>query len=84
MYLYVPFRESETELLQGLPDGLKNLTGQLEKVMELELSPDRKLARVSVEEVMTALENQGYYLQMPPSEQLKKDDSMLHNPSDSF
>ena len=36
MYLYVQHRDSEEELLQSLPDGLENLTGRLEKVMELE------------------------------------------------
>ncbi len=84
MYLYVPYREDETALLQGLPAGLEKLTGRLEKVMELELTPERKLARARVEEVMAALLEKGFYLQSPPNEIFRKDDSMLRDPSDSF
>ena len=84
MYLYVPYRDDEEALLRDLPEGISKLTGQLDKVMELELSPQRKLARARVAEVMTALKEKGYYLQMPPNELLRKDDSMLINPSDSF
>lgn len=84
MYLYVPFKEDETVLLDELPDGLEKLTGRLDKVMELELSAERKLARASVEDVMASLNEKGFYIQMPPNDLLRKDDSMLHNPSDSF
>ena len=84
MYLYVPYREAEDELLCKLPAGLEKLTGRLEKVMELEISPQRKLARAKASDVMRALEEKGFYIQMPPSEVLLRDDSMLNNPSDSF
>jgi len=36
-------------------------------VFELELTQERKLARVDVVTVMAALEKDGFYLQMPPS-----------------
>ena len=84
MYLYLPYQEDEAELLASLDAGLKAITGQLEKVMELELSAERKLARADVKTVLGALNKQGFYLQMPPNALLRKDDSMLHNPSDSF
>ena len=84
MYLYVPFKEDEEQLLDDLPDGLDKLTGQLEKVMELELSAEKKLARVNVEDVMASLTEKGFYIQMPPNDILRKDDSMLYDPSDSF
>jgi len=84
MYLYVPFRDEEEALLKNLPEGLEKLTGQLHKVMELELTPDRKLARANTPDVIAALQGKGYYLQSPPNELLRKDDSMLNNPSDSF
>lgn len=84
MYLYVPYLQDEDKLLDGLPEALMQLTGRLEKVMELELSPERKLARADVSVVMTALQENGFYLQSPPNELLRKDDSMLNNPSDSF
>ena len=84
MYLYVPYQDDEDMLLGDLPEGLIKLTGQLDKVMDLELTPERKLARADVQEVMVALEEKGFYLQSPPNELLRKDDSMLNNPSDSF
>jgi len=52
--------------------------------MDIELTPDRKLARVKVGDVLAALEEKGFYIQMPPNELLRKDQSMLSNPSDSF
>jgi len=84
MYLYVPLKEDEEQLLADLPDGLDKLTGRLEKVMELELTPDRKLARVKVEDVVASIKEKGFYIQMPPNAILRKDDSMLYDPSDSF
>ena len=84
MYLYVPFKEDEDTLLRDLPDGLQKLTGRLDKVMELELIAERKLARVKVEDVVASLNEKGFYIQMPPNDVLRKDDSMLHDPSDSF
>lgn len=84
MYLYVPYQPEEAALLQHLPASLRNLTGRLDKVMELELSPGRKLARAQVEEVLAALQQQGFYLQMPVHELLRKDDRMLHDPADGF
>ena len=36
--------------------------------MTLLLSPDRKLARAEAAVVLDAIEQQGFYLQMPPSE----------------
>ena len=84
MYLYVPWLSEEAKLLDKLPDGLLNITGALEKVMVLELGPDRKLARADVNKVMAELTAKGFYLQSPPNELLRQDDSMLNNPSDSF
>ncbi len=52
--------------------------------MDLELTRERKLARADVNQVMADLQEKGFYLQSPPSARLRDDDSMLHNPSDSF
>ncbi len=84
MYLYLPFQKNEEKLLAEVSGELLKLTGKLEKVMELELTPERKLARANVEEVMSSLKEKDYYLQMPPNDLFKKDDSILANPSDSF
>lgn len=62
MYLYV--REEAYESL--VPAALLSAMGRLEKVMDLELRPDRPLAREDVNQVIDHLLNQGFYLQMPP------------------
>lgn len=84
MYLYVSYKEDEDALLKGLPEELMKLTGLLEKIMDLELSPDRKLARANTQDVIAALQAKGFYLQSPPNALLRKDDSMLYDPSDTF
>lgn len=62
MYLYVT-----PELgLQGLPDALVRQFGRAELAMTLELTPQRKLARADIHQVLKSLQEQGYYLQMPP------------------
>lgn len=62
MYLYVKKEEG----LSKVPDELLKLFGTPQPVMVILLTPDKKLARVSVEKVAESLDTQGYYLQMPP------------------
>jgi len=52
--------------LTRVPNGLKQLLGKLEKVMDLELHAQRTLAQADVREVIGQIEAEGYYLQMPP------------------
>lgn len=49
-----------------VPGGLQQLLGKLEKIMDLELHANRRLAQADVAEVMRQIDTQGYYLQMPP------------------
>ena len=51
-----------------LPVALKKVFGEPEFVMDLELTPDRKLAYEDVNRVLQNLSEQGYHLQMPPQE----------------
>ena len=62
MYLYV----HEEKTTEDLPEELLKLVKQLTHVMDLELSPERKLAREDVVKVIKNLKEQGYHLQMPP------------------
>jgi uncharacterized protein YcgL (UPF0745 family) len=84
MYLYLPFAEDDLLLIKDLPAELLEITGRLQKVMELEITEQRKLARANAAEVIASLSNKGFYLQMPPSELLLRDTSMLSDDSDSF
>lgn len=51
-----------------LPAELTGAFGTPEFVMNLELTPQRKLAYADINQVMQNLSEQGYYLQMPPKE----------------
>lgn len=62
MYLYI--HEDKTK--DDLPKDLLTLVKELTHVMDLELTPQRKLAREDVVTVMENLEEKGFHLQMPP------------------
>ncbi len=51
-----------------LPDTLKEVFGQPEVVMNLKLTPERKLAYSDIKQVMQNLSEQDYHLQLPPKE----------------
>ena len=60
-------------LLEGhgfddLPIALKQVFGEPEFVMDLELTPERNLAYANIDQVMQNLSEHGYYLQLPPKE----------------
>ena len=63
MYLYVEQKNG----LKSVPGDLLATFGQTESVMVLVLTKDKKLARVTASDVLAAIEDPGYFLQMPPS-----------------
>jgi hypothetical protein len=72
-WIYKGERRDETYLyvaapgdLDAVPAALRAGFGELELVMELELSETRRLARADVIKVMQELADKGYYLQLPP------------------
>ena len=48
-----------------IPDALLTQLGQLEFAFEFDLTPDRSLARTDGATVLSHIEQQGFYLQMP-------------------
>ncbi len=64
MYLYV----DKARGLAEVPAPLLQQFGDPRSVMVLMLDPERKLARANAAEVLAKIEEQGFYLQMPPSE----------------
>lgn len=62
MYLYLPLESDFSQVPQALIDQL----GPLELILNFELEPGRKLARAETGTVLKALDEQGFYLQMPP------------------
>ncbi|HET8705735.1 MAG TPA: YcgL domain-containing protein [Pseudomonadales bacterium] len=62
MYLYV----AKQDQLSRVPEELLTLFGTPTHVMDMPLTEKRQLARVETAKVLAALEENGYFLQMPP------------------
>jgi len=62
MYLYV----HEDKTIDDLPEDLIKMVKQLTHVIDLELTPERNLAREDVVQVMKNINEKGFHLQMPP------------------
>ena len=62
MYLYV----DKSEDLARVPEVLLKRFGKPEQAMTLLLHSERELARVDVAKVLAELDEQGFFLQMPP------------------
>ena len=70
MYLYLADKDG----FDDLDEPLKKAFGKPEFVMTLNLAKREQLARVDINNVTAALEEQGFFLQMPPKpEQLDKE-----------
>jgi uncharacterized protein YcgL (UPF0745 family) len=63
LYLYLKQKDDFSELPKPLLDSF----GKLEFVMDLELTPERKLAREDVNKVLESLNEKGFFVQMPPT-----------------
>lgn len=65
-YLYIAKDGDFTHV----PQSLQVLLGPLEKVMALQLNESTKLVNADVKTVIEQLNDQGYYLQMPPAAEI--------------
>ncbi|MEY4209674.1 MAG: hypothetical protein RLZ92_52 [Pseudomonadota bacterium] len=63
LYLYLDKKDD----FSAIPSDLMQSIGRLSFIMELELTPERKLARENSEKVIASLINQGFFVQMPPT-----------------
>ena len=61
-YLYV----ASAEALPELPQALLGQLGELQQVMDLDLTPHLNLAAANPAAVMKSIESRGFYLQLPP------------------
>ena len=61
-YLYLPKGAD----FQALPQALQQTFGRPELALSLNLTPERRLAQHPATEILQALENQGFFLQLPP------------------
>lgn len=76
-YVYASLRKPDTyvwlsrrEGFDALPEPLVLLLGEMRFVLEVELTPQRKLPNEDTEKVLASLAGQGWHLQAPPNETL--------------
>ncbi len=62
MYIYLAERDDFSKV----PTTIMTSLGNVEFAMELELGPERKLARDNPEKVLHNLRQNGFHLQLPP------------------
>ncbi|MCX4029205.1 YcgL domain-containing protein [Spartinivicinus sp. SM1973] len=74
MYLYV----AKQAKLSEVPEALLQLFGKPEHVLDLLLTPEKSLSRADVTQVMKAIDEKGFYLQMPPA----KEDYLIELPEE--
>lgn len=65
MYLYVDKKQG----LKAVPELLIKQFGKAGHVFDLLLDENRKLARARARDVLLAIDDKGFYLQMPPGEE---------------
>jgi len=63
LYLYITTKDDFSQIPQALYDSMGK---EPIFVMEVELSPERKLAREDVNTVIKSLQTQGFHVQIPP------------------
>ena len=61
-YIYLP----EGTGIDSLPNSLRDVFGTPEKVLDVVLDKDTRLAQADASQVMQAIRERGYYLQLPP------------------
>ncbi|RAU19806.1 YcgL domain-containing protein [Nitrincola tibetensis] len=62
MYLYVDKRDG----LKKVPEVLLDKFGKAQHVMDMPMTEKRELARVNVKDVLSSIQEKGFFLQMPP------------------
>lgn len=63
LYLYLVKKDDFSDI----PEPLLNSFGKIEFVMELDITPDRKLAREDTAKVLNSLQEKGFFVQVPPT-----------------
>ena len=65
LYLYITKQDDFSKV----PDALLEHLGKLQFVMEMDLTPERKLAREDAGKVIESLKEQGFFVQLPPQKE---------------
>ena len=67
LYIYL----AEEDVFDNVPKEIFNSLGIVEFSMELELTPETKLARENTETVINNLEQHGFHIQLPGEESVE-------------
>ena len=67
MYIYL----AEEDVFENVPKEIFNSLGIVEFAMELELNPEKKLAREDTRAVLENLKEHGFHLQLPANESVE-------------
>ena len=68
LYIYL----AEEDVFDNVPKELINTLGIIEFSMELELTPETKLAREDTQKVIDNLNEHGFHIQLPANESLEE------------
>ncbi len=63
LYLYLDKRDD----FSAVPEVLLQSFGRMAFVMELQLTPQRKLAREDAGKIIASIQSKGFFVQMPPT-----------------
>jgi uncharacterized protein YcgL (UPF0745 family) len=63
LYLFIEKKDD----FSIVPEALLDSIGNPVFVMELELTPERKLAKEDMQQVMRQMQEKGFFVQLPPS-----------------
>ncbi len=66
-YLFLPEQNNFTEV----PESLVTLFGEAEFSFEFELTAERKLVMADAAEVLRNISENGYFLQLPPGDEMR-------------
>jgi uncharacterized protein YcgL (UPF0745 family) len=64
LYLMIP----QSSKLSDLPAELRVMFGEAQHVLDFEMTPARKMGREDPQKVWDALQQKGYFIQLPPQE----------------
>ncbi len=63
-YVYLPVDAN----FEDLPEGLRRVFGEATEFLQFTLDETRRLAQAEAPDVLKALHEQGFYLQLPPGD----------------
>ena len=74
-YLYLVEELDASAPPAQLPEAILSRLGELELVIEFDLTPDRKMPQADAKHVLESLAEQGFYLQIPKKDMSAEEDA---------